>query len=182
LYKNKQGTAMNDLTTTHLTREYVSEQLSYDAETGELRWKVAKSNCIKAGQVAGSIGIQGYLKVKIDRKLYQAHRVAWLLANGAWPEGHIDHINGVRSDNRIANLRVCSNTENVRNAKMRRDNTSGIKGVFWHKASNAWCARVSHDGRMVNGGTFKNIEDAKHAAIELREKLHGDFANHGEQK
>jgi hypothetical protein len=102
-----------------------------------------------------------------------------MLSHGEWPAGQIDHINGVRSDNRLSNLRVCSAAENRRNSKTPRTNSSGIKGVSWHHAANAWHAQIKSGGQVIYGGTFKELEDAKRAVMELRERLHGEFSNHG---
>jgi hypothetical protein len=97
-----------------------------------------------------------------------------------WPDGEIDHINTVTSDNRLSNLRVCSRSENAMNKNSYRNNSSGVKGVSWNAAGNSWLARLSVNGRSICAGSFKNIDDAKRALTDLRERLHGEFANHGE--
>ncbi|WBK39668.1 hypothetical protein [Xanthomonas phage L522] len=114
-----------------LTFEQVDQLLAYDPATGELRWKVARGrhgNACKAGSVAGSVNSRGYIQVGVHGRLYQAHRLAWLLHHGAWPSQQIDHIDRDRTNNRIDNLRECSNSENQQNVGKRSDNKSGVQG------------------------------------------------------
>ena len=99
-----------------LTFERANELLCYAAETGVLTWRVDRVRA-KAGNDATQSAVRGYRKVKVDRTYYQAHRVAWLLANGSWPSMQIDHINGTRSDNRLVNLRDVSCRENQKNRR-----------------------------------------------------------------
>jgi hypothetical protein len=165
-----------------LTKDYVANLLEYNPETGELRRKISRSSNARVGQIVGTIRPDGYLSVMINGCRYQAHRVAWLLAHGEWPDDVVDHVNGIKTDNRISNLRACSQSENVMNAKTRSNNTSGVKGVCWHKAKNAWHASVCARGRRVFGGYHKNLEDAKRAVMSLREQLHREFSNHGDRE
>jgi hypothetical protein len=103
--------------------------LRYEPETGHFYWLKTSSPRGKAGARAGGIGNQGYAKIKIHGKTYQAHRLAWWFAYNKWPENEIDHINGDRSDNRLKNLRDVPRSLNQRNSARRRDNISGIVGV-----------------------------------------------------
>jgi hypothetical protein len=121
---------------------------------------------------------EGYLRGRVYGKFYLAHRVAWLLTYGTWPDDDIDHINGDRSDNRIANLRVATRSENMKNAKMRVNNTSGVVGVSWHKAARKWHAEIKSNGRKFSLGLFRDLE---HAAIARRAaQICLDFhENHG---
>lgn len=162
------------------SREYLASLFAYEPDTGNLI-RIQSRPGVTVGDIAGCVDDQGYVKVYIDRRAYLVHRIVWILVHGEWPSGEIDHINGNKADNRIANLRVCSRHENQRNTKMRKDNSSGVKGVVWDKRINAWFAQVALNGKTFYGGSFKDLEDAKRAAIELRNRLHGEFANHGEK-
>jgi hypothetical protein len=160
------------------SREYIASLLEYEAGTGIFRWTKTRVGA-RAGKIAGTLDANGYLKIRIYGRFYMAHRLAWLFAYGHWPDGPIDHINRSPSDNRLPNLRACSAAENNRNTGARRDNTSGVKGVGWNRQKGAWRVRIKAAGKEVHGGFFKDIEDAKRAIRELRNQLHGDFANHG---
>jgi len=118
------------------------EYLSYDPESGHLYWAKTMSGRAKAGNLAGSKNGEGYIQVQVKKRAYLAHRVAWFLTHGNWPENDIDHINGDKTDNRIKNLRDVSKSMNQRNAKRRIDNTSGIIGVrrVVHKNTPYWVA------------------------------------------
>ncbi|MBD1229107.1 HNH endonuclease [Xenorhabdus griffiniae] len=104
------------------------------------------------------------------------HRLAWLLYYGRWPSEFIDHINGDKSDNRIVNLREASNTENSWNSKMRKNNSSGIKGVCWCKSKKKWVARIRIDGKRKTLGYFSNIDEARLIMEKARTKYHGEFS------
>jgi hypothetical protein len=145
--------------------------LSYDAETGKIRWlRLAGGRGV--GDVAGSLKRTGYVHIKFDGRLYQAHRIAWALHYGKWPASNIDHVNGDPADNRIENLRCVPQSENNKNAKRRKDNTSGTTGVVWYKANKKWGAKIHHDGSYVFLGLFDRMEDAvrvrKQAEVQLR--------------
>lgn len=86
-----------------LTVERLRELLDYDPETGVFRWKEPRRKC-RVGEVAGSLRKDGYVKIQVDGRFYQAHRLAWLCVYGVWPSA-IDHIDGNRANNAIANLR-----------------------------------------------------------------------------
>lgn len=154
-----------------LTAEYLRSILHYDRETGIFTWKVRTSSRIKLGDVAGSQNGQGYLQVKLQSRLYLAHRLAWLYMHGAWPKDQLDHVNRVRTDNRIANLREATNKQNQQNASKRSDNTSGYPGVCWNKQRSKWVARIKHNYKDIHLGYFENLEDAI-AARKAAEKFY----------
>lgn len=151
----------------------MKDRLSYDRETGGFFWrKRSGSQC--AGNKAGTVSADGYVKIKITGKMFMAHRLAWLFTYGDWPRGEIDHINGDRADNRISNLRDVSRSANQRNAKRRRDNTSGITGVkmIVHTGSAYWVSAWS-DNDGVEHNKWFNIkllgdDAAKQKAIAYR--------------
>lgn len=116
-----------------LTAEKLKELLNYDKNTGVFTWRVAVSNKIKVGQIAGSVQkVHKYIMVGIGGYYYYAHRLAWLYTYGCFPDGdrwQIDHIDGDRSNNRIENLKTVPPSENGKNQKMKSNNTSGVTGV-----------------------------------------------------
>ncbi|AAP58684.1 17R [Xanthomonas phage Xp10] len=156
-----------------LTFEEASKLLAYDPDTGELRWKVANNNRVKVGSVAGSVDTAtGYIRVMLHGKLYQAHRLAWLLHHGSWPNNHLDHINGQKDDNRIENLRECSNAENCQNRGKRSDNSSGVTGVCWHKRDKKWQALIMVNGNKIHLGYFDTIDEAATARAAAKAQYH----------
>jgi hypothetical protein len=121
---------------------------------------------------------RGYLHGYIAGRAYFAHIVVWAFANGRWPTGEIDHIDGNKTNNRIENLRECSTSENQRNQAIKKSNNSGVTGVHWHAQSRSWRAQVRHDGRTISLGLFKSIEEAA-AARSAANIQYGYHANHG---
>ena len=155
------------------------EIFNYDPETGVLRNKVTRSSRAKAGGVAGNLHPEGYMRVGFLGKQYMAHRVIWEMHNGSIPDGmQIDHINGVRDDNRIANLRVVTHQENGRNQKMKADNTTGYPGVFWNKARGKYQAQIVVNGKNKHLGVFHTAERAYQAYLKAC-KEYGFHENHG---
>jgi hypothetical protein len=168
----------------------VRELLDYDPETGALTWRERGRehfmtyrsqrswNAKHAGKGAGNIDALGYHVVQFGTRKYKAHRLAWLYVHGVWPDADIDHINGVRADNRLRNLRAVSHAENARNVARSSRNTSGVVGVSWHSKQGKWVAYVKTGGRLQNLGAFDNKEEA----ISVREKAvreRGFHENHG---
>ena len=154
-----------------LTAEYLRSILNYDQETGIFTWKVSTSNRVKVGDVAGCPDGKGYLLISVHSRLYKAHRLAWLYMNGTWPEDQIDHINRIRADNRILNLREVSHKQNNQNKSKRSDNTSGHPGVCWHKRISKWEARIKHNHKQIHLGYFSILEEAI-SARKAAEKLY----------
>jgi hypothetical protein len=142
-----------------------------------LRYAVAVG-CRKAGSLAGtSHGKSGYWQVGVDGKRMQAHRVIFAIHHGFLPE-QIDHINGDKADNKIENLRAATNAQNHWNTGLRSTNTSGVKGVHWHKSSGKWAAVCRAEGRYHNIGLFDDIADAARSVESFRLAHHGAFARH----
>ena len=148
------------------------ELLAYDGDTGHLRWLVNR-NKVRAGSVAGSVDQTGYVCVKIDRRILKAHRVAWAMTHGAWPKDQIDHINGERADNMIANLREASRSENLQNQRRpRSDNKTGYLGVNWQTSDKRWRAQIKAAGRVIYLGQFTTPEAARDAYLAAKKQLH----------
>ena len=146
-----------------LSAERARELLAYDPETGTLRWKVRVSQSMLAGSIAGTTDSYGYVRVIIDKRTYRAHRLAWLIVHGQWPENELDHKNLLRSDNRLSNLREATRSQNMFNKKVYANNTSGHTGIS--KRGSKFRAVYGRNGRPVAIGTFATLE----AAIAARE-------------
>lgn len=155
-----------------LTADKLKQLLSYNPETGVFIWLVRPNKSILAGTVAGCVEKRiGYCTIGIEGKVYKAHRLAWLHVYGDWPDGLIDHINGQKSDNRIANLRVVSasgNSQNVR--KPNRRNKSGFMGVIFFQ--NKWRATMSYKGKTKWLGDYNTPEEAHQVYLEAKRKYH----------
>ena len=135
-----------------ITQEELKEQVSYNPATGVFTWLVANSSSARVGDAAGSLTTQGYVSVQIQGERYQAHRLAWLYMYGFFPENSLDHVNRTRDDNRIENLREVSNSCNIRNSKSHSNNTSGVRGVCWDKATQRWQADIKVNGKKIGLG------------------------------
>lgn len=162
-----------------LTREELKRCLSYDPETGVFTWAFRARNSIKIGDVAGSMSRSGYQYIGINGKRYLAHRLAWLYVQGVWPENDVDHINRIKTDNRIANLRDATKSQNLGNSKTSRKNTSGVKGVCWHRHIRKWQATIHMHGKNRHLGYFATREAAAEAYRAAAENHHGEFARFG---
>lgn len=158
-----------------LTAERLRELFLYDPETGLFTRAVTRGRG-KQGAVVGHKQTKGYLQVEIDGTAYVLHRLAWLYVHGCWPTTQLDHRDGNRTNNRIANLRESTNIQNSYNRDKPRSNTSGQKGVYLFQGK--WTAQINAEGTRHYLGRFADINDAAHAVRTAREKLHGSFANH----
>lgn len=153
-----------------LTAERVRDLFDYDAEIGALRWKAASRN-VKAGAIAGSIdSITGYRKISVDGRSLRAHRLIWLHFYGVLPDKFVDHINGVRDDNRIVNLRISDNSQNQWNRGIGKNNKSGITGVSY---TPPWSAKIKVNGKQINLGCFETKEEAVAAYDAAKQQFHG---------
>lgn len=162
--------------TTHiLTQEELKSQLHYDPETGVFTRLVANAGNVKIGDIADCKTYKGYIQIALFSKRYRAHRLAYLYMTGSWPKEQIDHINGIRNDNRWCNLREASQQQNQFNCAKNKNNTSGYKGVFWHKQRNKWFAQTSLNNKLIHLGLFNNKDDAARAYNDFAEQNHGDF-------
>lgn len=154
-----------------LNQERLMQFFAYNADTGVFTFKTRHGG-VDIGQSAGSVCRRGYIYISIDGKKFAAHRLAWLYVYGEFPHNEVDHINRVKSDNRICNLRAVTRLENRQNITAYRNNTSGFKGVTWHKAGKKWCAQIQVSGKNRHLGLYKNIEDAKRSYIKAAAELH----------
>lgn len=156
---------------------YLRSIVSYEPTTGVFTRIVKTSNRIQVGDVAGlNIESTGYRKFTFRGRQHQAHRLAWLYVHGEWPTLHLDHINGDKADNRIANLREATMSQNLANTRLRSDNQSGRKGVFFHKRDKKWIARICVRGRKRVLGYFDDPDMAHDAYVNAAKTFFGEFA------
>jgi len=173
----------------HITQKTAKEILFYDSVSGRLYWKKRTEKHIKnkgslkswntryAGKPIKTKDGKGYLHFCFQGKFYRAHRIAWLIHNGTIPN-IIDHINGVRTDNRIINLKNTTHQGNHLNQKINSKNTSGVCGVYLNKKSNLWCAQIKFNGKTYHLGSSKIFEEAVKLRKEEENKL-GFCKRHG---
>ena len=165
-----------------ITQQRLQELLRYDPQTGELFWRQKTCRKMVPGRRAGSYKAPQGVVISIDGKRFLAHRLVWLMLYGAWPAQEIDHINGNPHDNRLANLREASHAENLRNTKLRADNSSGFKGVRRMKSRGKlrgrWIARIRKDGKETHLGCFASAAEAHTAYCIAANELFGEFARH----
>lgn len=176
--------------------ELLRQLLHYDPETGELTWRYRNAshfqtgardpqwrannwNSKNAGRPAlATIDGFGYKFGAIFGRLIRAHRVIWAIMTGEWPSEDIDHLNGLKTDNRWCNLRHVSHTINSRNQKLRSTNKSGVNGVRWRADCGKWRAEITVNGKNSYLGHFSDLEDAV-AARRAAEAGHGFTDRHG---
>lgn len=161
---------------TDLTQKRLKELLSYDPETGVFRWKIKLSFRTQIGSIAGTIHLQGYRLIHIQYKKYGAHRLAWLYCNGTWPPSALDHINRNKDDNRITNLRLATRRQNGINVGLNKANTSGFKGVHWHKRDEVWQVLIHVYKKKIYLGSYKDVMEAAKAYNKAAIRMHGEFA------
>lgn len=162
-----------------ITQQELKELLNYDSNTGIFTWKkLYKYSNRKINDIAGSID-GGYIRVGINKKKYCAHQLAWLYVYGEIGGFNIDHANGIKTDNRIKNLRKATVSENAYNTKLNVRNTSGVKGVTWHKKSKKWQVVITVNKQHKYLGQFEDLEFAELVITEARVLFHKNFANNG---
>lgn len=139
-----------------LSQAELLEIVDYDAETGVMRWRKNRGR-VRAGEEVGSRDVAGYIQVQIKGKMYRVHRLVWLYTHGEWPKGMIDHINRVKDDNRLSNLRDVSARENVLNTKPGTN-------VSWREKEKKWFVSRSINDKTVYLGLFREWHDAVYHA------------------
>ena len=142
-----------------IDQKNVAELFNYNSDTGEIFWNVIGKGRTKK-KAAGTVTSNGYVGVLIDGTRYYAHRIVWFLHHKKWPQNQIDHINGIKTDNRIENLREATNSQNGKNYGENKSNTSGFKGVSFCKQTNRWRAVIKVDGKTKSLGRFLKKNDA----------------------
>ena len=153
---------------------FIKEHLLYNKNTGIFYWNVNRQK-IQKGSIAGGLSSEGYIQIRVLGKKMSAHRMAQLLHYGTLPN-NIDHINGIKTDNRIENLREATQSENMRNYAHNTKNTSGYKNVVWNKKAFKWQVGLRVEGKKKHIGLFNSINEAVEAAQNARQQFHGAFA------
>lgn len=155
-----------------LTWDRVLELVNYDAETGALTWRRSKGAAKAGSPVGGRHRVKGYGEACIDGTYVQTHRLIWFIAYGVWPDGEIDHMNGIPDDNRLANLRdvpVATNRQNIRSATKR--SAGGLLGA--HKTKyGRWQAAICVNRKQIHLGMFDTPEDAHSAYLAAKREMH----------
>lgn len=158
-----------------ISAELARSLWAYDPLTGVLTWKVRAAQQNHVGDVAGCPDEGGYVWVGFGYRQWAAHRLAWLITFGEWPP-ELDHRDLDKANNRLANLRVATRLQNVSNVGLRKDNTSGFKGVSYSTSKRKWAAAISHEGNIIRLGHFADKARAAAAYAEAAARLKGQFA------
>lgn len=174
----------------NISPEEIKRLISYDPKSGLLRWRPRQQsdfasmssfkawNTQFAGREAGSISKTGYVVVSLSGQKMLGHRIAWVIHHGRWPDALMDHVNGLRADNRINNLREATPAQNAQNQRRHKSNKSGVCGVTWHKKTKRWQVRIGSANKSLHVGYFSDLQSAKDAR-KFAEKQHGFHENHG---
>lgn len=174
----------------NFTADYLRSILDYDHETGEFRWKhrprehfgdnrtFSRCNTMFGGKKAGAVSPLGYVTIGIHGQVYTAHRLAWLWMTGEWPMLDIDHRDGDGLNNKWSNIRLATESQNLMNARLRSDSSTGLKGVWARKRKNRtrFVASISANGKTVYLGTFDSSCEASDARNKAALQIHGEFA------
>jgi hypothetical protein len=167
--------------------EELKKLITYEPDTGNLYWiprgvEYFKNeqyckiwNSRQANQIIKCVDKSGYIKTSILGRQYKGHQIAWAIAKGEWPDMCVDHINGIKTDNRICNLRLATKEENMWNSKPQKNNKLGIKGISIDKKSGKYKVSISSHNKKTHIGYFECIELAKLAYSEFADKIHGNF-------
>ena len=149
-----------------ITQKEVKKYLDYNPDTGVFKWKVRTGKRNKIGSIIKCKNYYGYIVIRINKKLYKASRLAWLYMYGCFPKYNIDHINRIRDDDKLCNLRDVNQTVNRINSRIRKDNKSGKIGVSWCKLRKKWRAQITINKKLIDLYYFENLDEA----IKIRRK------------
>lgn len=160
-----------------MTSDYLKTILQYTPSTGEFRWTTRRGSRAASGAIAGTVRKKsGYRIIQINKKLYLAHRLAWLYVYGYFPKEDVDHIDQNPRNNTIENLREATRAQNRCNTPARSDNKLAVKGVY--KRGKKYAAQIQSKGKKRYLGTYSTIEAAEEAYKKAAEHFHGKFAFH----
>lgn len=157
-----------------ITQQSLRDALDYFPETGQFRWRTFSGPRGQVGTIAGSVDKKGYRYIQLNGRKFKAHRLAWFYENGQWPALQIDHINGIKDDNRLLNLRESDYTLNAQNARKARHNNQscGLLGVSRNKRGRKWRAKITVSGISHFLGYFDSASSAHAAYIDAKRRLH----------
>jgi hypothetical protein len=160
-----------------LTRARLRELLHYNPKTGEFRWRKRTGSGVRPDLSAGSVHSQrGYRYIKIDRRVYSEHQLAWFYVTGRWGRPMIDHRDRDITNNRWNNLRRATASQNNANRCRPRHNSSGYKGVSFCRRSGQWEAQIGWNGQNIHLGYFPTAQAAHAAYVAAARKRYGEFA------
>lgn len=159
------------------TREYLISNYTYDPNDGHF-YRAFEIGSFKKGSRVGVKNRMGYWQINVFERTQLAHRMVWLFVHGELPAAgfSIDHINGKTDDNRISNLRLATRSENSQNAAPQKTSASGVKGIYLHKQTGKWLARIKKNGVRKNLGLHDTAEQAADAYEKASREIFGDFA------
>ena len=160
-----------------LTVARLRELLAYEPLTGVFTRKVRSAQRVQVGDVAGGLDDKGYIRIRVDGKKYRAHRLAWLWMTGEWPNPDCDHRNLVKMDNRWANLREATRSQNAGN--LPSNNPTGLKGIYWHSRGQKWRSAICVHGRKKYIGDFDCKAAAHLAYVVAADRHFGEFSRFG---
>lgn len=157
-----------------ITAQELQQIVEYFPESGIFLWKITKGNYVKTGKEFGSWDLYGYKTVRINKKSYKLHRLAWLYVYGKMPANDIDHINGIRHDNRISNLRDVTRQTNLENQTIlkRKKKHTTLIGAYFDVRKNTYYSRISIKNKNIHLGTFKTEQQAHDAYVAAKRKFH----------
>lgn len=159
----------------HITIPELKSLLSYDPDTGVLRWVAPGKGRIKK-KPAGTVEQSGYIGVLIYGKRIRAHILGWAIHHGQWPENQIDHVNGIKTDNRLTNLREATNSQNGKNLPIKKNNKSGYPGVIFR--SGKWRVQIKVNFKYIGLGTYSDFNEAVSVKKEAEYKYFGEWRRH----
>ena len=159
-----------------LTQERLKEVLHYSPESGVFTWEKTLGSRAQSGDIAGGVN-HGYIRIKIDGRMYQAHQLAFLYMMGRFPVG-IDHENHIKSDNRWTNLSEATQSENCKNISKKKNNTSGTTGVAYLPHRKKWRAQIMVNWKTIIVAYTSDFNEAV-ALRKAAEKKYGFHPNHG---
>jgi hypothetical protein len=154
-----------------ITQSRLKSLLTYDADTGKFCWRMKRQRCTP-GRVAGTPSYHGYTVIKLDGVSYKAHRLAWLYETGDWPASELDHINCVRDDNRISNLRLATRFSNCQNRVKPESAYSKHIGVSRSFNGKRWRAYIDFNGKRRELGVFDTETQALKARKDVESHLY----------
>jgi hypothetical protein len=159
-----------------LTIERLKEVLDYNETTGVFTWRIKPNKRIIVGSTAGTTNSDGYIYISIDKRVYKGHQLAWFYINGNWPLGLLDHINVVKSNNWIKNLRCATRSQNSFNTDRKKSNTSGQRGVSYIKRDKVWRVVLTLDKIHHFLGNFLDKEEAIEVSKSFIISNHREFS------
>ena len=155
-----------------ISQERLKEVLHYNPDTGLFTWKERRGGTAIEGVEAGWTNGSGYKRIAFNNVEYPGHHLAWLYMTGELPRKQLDHINGIRNDNRLSNLREATQKENMQNTRKHADNKSGYLGVYLHKHSGKFHSRIMVDGKQISLGYSDTAEAAHEAYKKAKAQYH----------